>query len=85
MVVTGAGTGKPVDRALLEEVASAAGDAPVVIGSGLDPARAEELVPLADAAIVGTWIKEGGDVRAPVDAERVRALAEATRDRWRRR
>lgn len=85
VVVTGAGTGKPVDRALLEEVASAAGDAPVVIGSGLDPACAEELAPLADAAIVGTWIKEGGDVRAPVDAERVRALALATRERWRRR
>lgn len=85
VVVTGAGTGKPVSKGLLGEVRAAAGDATVVIGSGLDPARAEELAPLADAAIVGTWIKEAGDVRAPVDRERVRILVEATRDRWRPR
>jgi membrane complex biogenesis BtpA family protein len=84
VVVTGAGTGKPIDRALLEEVRAAAGDAPVVLGSGLSPERVDELVPLADAAIVGTWLKEGGDVRAPVDPARVRQLADAVRGRWRR-
>lgn len=85
VVVTGTGTGRPVSRELLAEVAAHAGEAPVLIGSGLDPDRAEELAPLADAAIVGTWIKERGDVRAPVDRERVRALVEATRGRFRSR
>jgi hypothetical protein len=83
VVVTGRGTGAPVDRALLEEVRAAAGDAPVVIGSGLRPDRVEALVPLADAALVGTWLKEGGDVRAPVDPARVRRLADAVAGRWR--
>ncbi len=85
VIVTGAGTGKPIDRPLLERVASAAGGAPVILGSGLDPQRAPSLAPLADAAHVGTWIKQGGDVRAPVDRDRVRALVEATNDLWRRR
>jgi len=85
VVVTGAGTGKPVSSALLEEVRAAAGDGLVLIGSGLDPDRAVTLAPLADGAIAGTWIKEGGDVRAPVDAERVRALVTATDGRWRSR
>ena len=83
VVVTGAGTGKPVDRALLEAVSRAAGRSPVVIGSGLDVETAAQLVPFANAAIVGTWIKEGGDVGRPVDPERVRLLCEATAGRWR--
>ncbi len=85
LVVTGTGTGKPVSAVLLEEVAAAAGDAPVFIGSGLDPARAPQLAPLADGAIVGTWVKEGGEVTAPVDVARVRALVAATTERWRAR
>lgn len=85
IVVTGSGTGKPVSAAFLRDVRAAAGDAAVLIGSGLDPDCAAELAPIADGAIVGTWIKEGGDVYAPVDAARVRALAEATKGRWRTR
>lgn len=77
VIVTGAGTGKGVDAALLAEVRGAAGDAPVWIGSGLTPDTAPRLAPLADAAIVGTWLKRGGDVKNPVDADRVRQMAEA--------
>jgi uncharacterized protein len=83
VVVTGTGTGKPVDPNLLREVAAAAGSHPVLIGSGLDPDRAIELCPLANGAIVGTWIKENGEVNKPVDADRVRRLADVVRDRWR--
>jgi membrane complex biogenesis BtpA family protein len=85
VVVTGAGTGKPVSTALLTEVRGAAGEGVVLIGSGLAPDRAPTLAPLADGAIVGTWIKEGGDVRAPIDPRRVRALVDATAGRWRSR
>jgi membrane complex biogenesis BtpA family protein len=74
VVVTGAATGAPADRATLEAVRRAAGDRPVLLGSGLAPDNAASLLALADGAIVGTWIKERGDVRAPVDRERVRRL-----------
>jgi hypothetical protein len=83
VVVTGVGTGKPVDRALLEAVSRAAGHAPVLIGSGFDVESAPTLAPFANAAIVGTWIKEGGDVRRAVDPERVRLLREVTEGQWR--
>jgi len=82
VVVSGRGTGEPVEAAHLERVRAAAGDAPVVIGSGMDPTRAEQ-AGLVEAAIVGTWLKEGGDVRAAVDSKRVKRLAEVLGGRFR--
>lgn len=82
IVVTGTGTGQPIDRTDLQTVRDSAKDAPVILGSGVSPDRVDDLIPLADAAIVGTWIKEGGDVKAPVDPARVRRLVEAVRGRW---
>ncbi|MDQ3036578.1 MAG: BtpA/SgcQ family protein [Myxococcota bacterium] len=83
IVVTGTATGAPIDLAMLRQVREAAGDRPVMLGSGLTPESAPALLPHADAAIVGTWIKERGDVRAPVDAERTRALVRACRGLFR--
>ncbi|MFK7986681.1 MAG: BtpA/SgcQ family protein [Sandaracinaceae bacterium] len=77
VIVTGSGTGEPVSQSVLETVHTAAGDAPVLIGSGLEPASAATLAPFADAAIVGTWLKQEGDVSRPVDVERVRQLVDA--------
>lgn len=81
VVVTGSGTGEPVSLELLQQVRAAAPDATVVIGSGMDPHRAE-LAALADAAIVGTWLKRDGVVTAPVDPDRVRRLKDALTFRW---
>lgn len=82
VVVTGEATGRPVSFDLLERVRSACAGRPVVIGSGLNPTNAIELLSLADAAIVGTWIKHEGQVRNPVDPDRVRALVDACRGRF---
>jgi hypothetical protein len=83
VIVTGEATGAPVSVELLEEVRGAAGTAGVFIGSGLTPERVEALAPLADGAIVGTWLKQGGDVHAPVDPARVREMAGVLQDRLR--
>ncbi len=83
VVVTGTATGAPVDRDLLARVRSAAGDRLVVVGSGLTPDNAGDLAPLADGAIVGTWLKRDGVVRNPVDPDRVRALVAAVGSRFR--
>lgn len=77
VIVTGSGTGEPVSAAVLETVHAASGEAPVLIGSGLEPSSAAALAPFADAAIVGTWLKQDGDVSRPVDADRVRRLVHA--------
>lgn len=78
VIVTGIGTGAPVDGALLGAVRAAAGERCVLLGSGLTPERCH-LATVADGAIVGTYLKQGGDVRAPVDPERAKRLAEAWR------
>lgn len=75
IIVTGAATGAAVDPETLARARRAIGEAPLFIGSGLTPDTAKQLCPLADGAIVGTWLKRDGDVHAPVDEERVRALA----------
>lgn len=82
VIVTGAATGAPISAELLREVRAAAGDAPVLLGSGVTPASADTLIPLATGAIVGTWFKHGGQLAAPVDAARVRTLVEAVRGRF---
>jgi membrane complex biogenesis BtpA family protein len=83
VIVTGEATGAPLSRDLLHEVAGAARDNPVYIGSGMRPDRAEDLAPLAHGAIVGTWLKKDGRIDAPVDPARVEELVKALKGRFR--
>lgn len=83
VIVTGQATGAPVSLDLLRQVRQAAGSRPVYLGSGLTLENAAELVPLAEGAIVGTWVKREGRVENPVDEERVRQLAQAVEGRFR--
>lgn len=75
LVVTGLATGSPT-RPEDVEAAGVAG-LPVVVGSGVTPDDAQALARLADALVVGTALKVGGDWRAPVDPARVRELRAA--------
>ena len=79
VIVSGTGTGAPVDLEVLEEVRSAAKDRPVWIGSGLNLDNVERYRAFIDAAIVGTSVKLDGRLSAPVDPERVTRLAAAFR------
>ncbi len=74
IIVTGPETGaspKPKD---VERVKRAVPEFPVLVGSGLRPENARDLLKYADGAIVGTYFKEGGDIEGRVDVERVRNL-----------
>jgi membrane complex biogenesis BtpA family protein len=73
LIVTGSRTGASADIDELRR-ARAAVDAPVLVGSGVTDATAAELLRVADGAIVGSWLKHGGDVEKPVDRERVERL-----------
>lgn len=79
LILSGSRTGEPVDQTLLAEVRDAVGSFPIWIGSGLTAASARHLWHLVDGAIVGTALKRGGDVRAPVDPQRVAELRAACR------
>lgn len=72
LVITGVATGRPTAPADVEEAARAG--LPVAVGSGVSPDDAAALARVADALIVGSWLKEEGDWRRPVDLERVKRL-----------
>jgi membrane complex biogenesis BtpA family protein len=76
LIVTGAATGHAVDTDRLRAVGEAVPEAPLWIGSGLEPANARILA-LADGAIVGSALQHGGAAGAGVDPARVRALMRA--------
>lgn len=83
VVVTGTATGAAIDAGLLQKIHHAAGNATVLLGSGVTPESADSLAPWADGAFIGTWAKEGGKIQNPVDAKRVAALAQALRPKFR--
>lgn len=79
LVVSGAGTGLPLDPADLDRVRTAAPEAPVWAGSGIDPHTARAWRARLDGAIVGTYLHRLGRIAEPVDPERVRAIRDALR------
>ena len=74
MIVTGAATGRTTSAQELRTCRQAAGQTPVIAGSGVGPASIGQLVGLADGFIVGSRLQRDG--RA-VDPERVAAFLEA--------
>lgn len=71
LVVTGSATGKPTSPD--DVVAAQSAGLPVMVGSGVSP----DCVPPAEGWIVGSWLKQDGDWRLPVDVDRVRRMREA--------
>lgn len=76
LLISGAETGAAPDAARLALLRAAVPDTPILLGSGLTPQNADAFGD-ADGAIVGTSVKEGGDVERPVDAARVAAVVTA--------
>jgi len=79
LMVSGKATGDATPVGDVKRVRSAVGSVPVLVGSGVTPDNVAELLAVADAAIVGTFVKRDGDVRNPVDPARVRRLVAAAR------
>ena len=74
LIITGAATGAAPHAQELRRVREAAPSTPVLIGSGLTESNVGELLAGAAGAIVGTFFKQDGDVRKPVDGMRVSRL-----------
>ncbi len=71
LVVTGKATGVAPSIKEVEEVATAAGETPVLVGSGVDPRVLGAVLPHIRGVIAATWVKNEGRV----DPRRVRRLA----------
>ena len=81
LVVSGRATGEATPLEDVKRVRSAVPDTPLLVGSGVNPESAAELLSIADGAIVGTSLKRDGRLGNPVDPERVTRLVEAARGR----
>ena len=77
LIVTGVATGAEASPDRLQAVRTAVPGAPLWLGSGLTPSNATRYRHLVDAAIVGTWLHHDGNLDAPLDPERARAVVNA--------
>jgi membrane complex biogenesis BtpA family protein len=75
VIVTGLKTGSPPDRQDIEMIRRSV-DLPILIGSGLSLNNMEDLLPMIDGAIVGSYFKKDGKLSNPVDADRVSRFME---------
>ena len=83
-VVTGIATGRGVALPDLREAVERRDewelDTPIFVGSGVTSETVGEILDLADGVVVGTALKQNGEVSRPVSEERVRELVSAARD-----
>lgn len=79
VIVTGNGTGLPTRMSDLTAVCSALPNHPVWVGSGVTPESLSEIQQNADGVIVGTHLHHDGDLRSPIDEDRVRSIMGALR------
>ncbi len=73
VIVTGSHTGHAVSIAHLREVRGAT-ELPILVGSGVNPTNIREIFEFADAVIVGSSIKQGGNWANCLDATRCKKL-----------
>jgi len=78
IIVTGRETGSAPDRAEIAAIREAV-RIPLLIGSGLGLDTMDELLPLADGAIVGSAFKVDGELKNPVDIKLVKEFMRAAR------
>ena len=75
LVVSGSGTGMPVDPARVQIVREAVPLAPVWVGSGTTLSGFDAIRRVATGAIVGTALHRNGELSSPLEASRVRSFA----------
>ena len=76
LVVTGRFTGESADVRDLQAVRDAT-SLPILIGSGMTPENVRDLVPLADAFIVGSTFRTGGRYLGELEPGRLQRFTEA--------
>ena len=77
--MSGFGTGRPTDAEDVRVVREACPNAAILLGSGVTAGNVGQYLPWASGFIVGSSLKRGGRVGAPVDVRRVSTLAQAIR------
>jgi uncharacterized protein len=76
LLISGQMAGAAADPALIREAREAAPHVPVLANTGVSEENIEQLLSIADGAIVGTSFKVDGFIWNPVDPQRARRLVE---------
>lgn len=79
LIVSGGGTGEPTSVEDVRRVKAAVPVAVVLVGSGVTAGAVQEVLALADGAIVGSALQHDGVAGSPVDPRRVRDFVDAVR------
>ena len=76
LIVSGAATGLETASFDVSVVRRAMPDGLVLVGSGIDEKNIWRVLEHSDGAIIGTSLKENGNINNKVDPDRVRRMAE---------
>ena len=79
IVVTGDATGMDTGMGKISEFRRLLGDFPLIVGAGLTAETCVEQLSVADGGIVGTYFKENGVTKRPMDPVRVNEFMETVR------
>lgn len=79
IVVTGDATGMDTGMGKIREFRQFLGDFPLIVGAGLTAETCVEQLSVADGGIVGTYFKENGVTKRPMDPVRVNEFMETVR------
>jgi uncharacterized protein len=79
IILSGLATGKPPSLEDLQVAKTAAGDVPILVGSGADCNNINSLMQFADGAIVSSSLKRQGKIENSIDPIRVSQFVEAMR------
>jgi membrane complex biogenesis BtpA family protein len=77
IIISGKMTGDPPSMETVREARELAGATPVLIGSGTDVDNVRAYLDVADGVIVGSSVKQEGDIARPVDQQRVKSFVTA--------
>lgn len=73
LIATGSRTGHATEGTEVSEIRTGS-ERPILVGSGLRPENAADLMRVADGAIVGVWFKDNGKMSGSVEVDKVRDL-----------
>jgi len=76
VIISGSATGHPPDMGQVKLAKEAAGETPVLIGSGADWQNAAKFMKISDGIIVSSSLKRQGKRENPIDPNRVRRFVE---------
>lgn len=74
ILVSGPKTGTPPSTEAIQKIKAKVKDVPIFVNTGLNVENAQELLKVADGAIVGTSLKKSGITWNPVDIKKVKKL-----------